>query len=852
VSDLSLILLNINNHLQWLSQFYSFQDQQIQGLQFDDLPFADAYAWLNEKLEHLSELSEWIAFERIRKDVEEIGLKEFIDMAMEQALVVQHLEPAFQKRFYQSWIDATYLKDTSLQNFIGSTFRSIIKQFKTLDVQQIEFARKRVSQKLAQQRPHDFFSNAASSEQAILRHEGAKKRKHKPIRQLFSEINNLLLTLKPCFLMSPLSVSHYLDPQHFSFDVVVFDEASQILPENAIGAIMRCKQTIVVGDDKQLPPTGFFNSIGSEEFIDEEITEMGAFDSILEECSGLNIPQVMLKWHYRSEDESLISFSNYHFYDNGLNTFPNTQHDRHLSGVEFVHVSDGIYDMGKSRQNVKEAQRVAELAFEHFQQFPSHSLGVVAFSQAQQMAILDQLEIMRRSQPEFESFFDENKEEAFFVKNLENVQGDERDVMFFSIGYAKDGSGKPMPLRFGPLNKEGGHRRLNVAITRAKKQVKLIASIQPTDIDLSRTNSYGVKLLRNYMEYAQHKGDTSVFFGETQLRPDNDFDSPFEQEVWKALTEKGYTVHSQVGCSGYRIDLAVTDPHDTGRFILGIECDGASYHSSKTARDRDRLRQQVLEQKYGWKIYRIWSRDWIEAQERELEKLAELLENIQDGQYQSDSALKSHALSRGSKEKAKRKSQKRVPSRSLSRRSLPLEVSIYKSVTLTNLKKFVTESQYNPTEAFVDAVTRIVEVEGPIHRLELARRIAECYFTVARAGKKIQSNTLWAARRSKSVVKHGDFFWPASLKQSPVRVPPKGKSPRNIEHIDLAEIGEAVNLCINNAFSMTRNDLVTQTAKLLGFNRTGEKIRNRVNKSIDKLVTSGKLIQDGDRIKKFC
>jgi superfamily I DNA and/or RNA helicase/very-short-patch-repair endonuclease len=422
--------------------------------------------------------------------------------------------------------------------------------------------------------------------------------------------------------MSPLTVSQLLDPEIFEFDIAIFDEASQIPPEYAVGTIARAKQVVIAGDRHQLPPTRFFNTIVSDD--DEDDYEIEDYESILNAFDAISLPNKMLLWHYRSEDEALIAFSNYNFYDNRLLTFPNSAKDKKTTGLEFVFVSDGVYRRGKgARNNPIEARRVAKLVFELLEKSPQTSIGVITFSQSQREVVEQEINRLKAEKPELYSLFDYNKEEQVFVKNLETVQGDERDIIIFSIGYGKDEAGK-MSMNFGPLNRQGGERRLNVAVTRARKAVKLVTSIKPEDIDLSRTESLGAKLLKSYMKVAK-EGVIATFEEET-FNPHAEFDSPFEEAVYDALSRRGIILHKQVGVSQYRIDLGVVDSEQPGRYLLGIECDGAAYHSSPTARDRDRLRQQLLEEKFGWRIHRIWSRDWINNPHTEIEKVLSAIE----------------------------------------------------------------------------------------------------------------------------------------------------------------------------------------------------------------------------------
>jgi len=336
----------------------------------------------------------------------------------------------------------------------------------------------------------------------------------------------------------------------------------------------------------------------------------------------------MLLWHYRSEDESLITFSNYNFYDNRLLTFPTANGDDKSIGLEFIYVPEGIYRRGKgARDNPKEAEKVAELVFKHLQEYPEHTIGIVAFSLSQRRAIEMQIDKLKLENPHLYPLFNYNREEEVFIKNLETVQGDERDVIFFSVGYGKDETGN-MSMNFGPLNRQGGERRLNVAVTRARKSVKLVSSIQPEDIDLSRTQSDGARFFRSYLKTAKY-GPDSVYEDET-YDPNAEFGSVFEESVYEALKKRGIQLRKQVGVSNYRIDFGVVYSENPGRYLLGIECDGATYHSTPTARDRDRLRQELLEEKFGWRIHRIWSLDWVNNPIREIDKVLSAIEKSKE------------------------------------------------------------------------------------------------------------------------------------------------------------------------------------------------------------------------------
>jgi very-short-patch-repair endonuclease len=464
-----------------------------------------------------------------------------------------------------------------------------------------------------------------SSELGILLREAARKRPKLPLRQLFRKIPLILRRLKPCMMMSPLAVSTFLDTPDLEFDVVIFDEASQVRPYDAIGAIYRGKQLIVAGDQKQLPPTSFFDRLDSDADLDEstdedeeEVTKIGEYESILDVCCSLGMPRKRLRWHYRSRRESLISFSNRFFYDSELITFPSVFDVDGSSAVTCHFVENGRWVPGQSGGfNPIEAKETAAVIVKHFENFPDRSLGVITLNQRQQFAVMDELDKIRRTRPDLAEFFSDSWREPFFVKNLENVQGDERDHIILGVAYGFDAQGK-FAMRFGPLNQQGGERRLNVAVTRARYATVVVTSIRAEQIDLSRTKARGAMLMRSYLDFASRGIDAiKAAVDETA---DAEHDSEFEAEVERALSAQGFNVRRQIGCGGFRIDLAIVHPERPGRFVLGIECDGATYHSSATARDRDRLRQEVLEG-LGWRICRVWSTDWIRNPDRQIERI---------------------------------------------------------------------------------------------------------------------------------------------------------------------------------------------------------------------------------------
>ncbi len=413
-------------------------------------------------------------------------------------------------------------------------------------------------------------------------------------------------------MMSPLSVAQYLPTDAAAFDLVIFDEASQIATWDAIGAIGRGQQVVVVGDPRQLPPTSFFARRPDE--ADDDRVETQDLESILDECLGVGMPSIELTWHYRSRHESLIAFSNRKYYGGRLVTFPSpVTNDR---AVSFRHVANGVYGRGESRTNEIEARAVVAEALAILRAEPPRSLGIVTFNAEQQSLVEDLMDRARAEDPALEHWFAEDAAEPVMIKNLEGVQGEERDVMLFSLTYGPDATGRSS-VNFGPLNQAGGERRLNVAVTRAREALIVFGSLRPEQIDLSRTQAAGVADLKLFLEFA----DRGIgAFAAAASRPLGDHESPFEMQVAAWLRRKAWVTHPQIGVSGFRIDLGVVDPDAPGRFLAGVECDGATYHSGATARDRDRLRQAVLKG-LGWTILRVWSTDWWTNAARESERL---------------------------------------------------------------------------------------------------------------------------------------------------------------------------------------------------------------------------------------
>ncbi len=569
-------------------------------------------------------IRDWCSWQKVRHQGLALGLAPVIEKLESSGGQALDLPALFERSFRRAMLFASIENSAALREFFGREHAERIERFREVDEKLAGLARDLIRAQLAAGIPRDQVqSDIPKAEIGLLRKEIGKKTRHIPVRQLLSRIPTLLPKLKPCVLMSPLSVAQYLEATHESFDVVIFDEASQIPVWDAIGAIARGQQLIVVGDPKQLPPTNFFNSSGDDE---DDLTpeEHKDLESILDELMTNGLRHKRLQWHYRSRHEGLITFSNRQYYENDLLTFPSPELSH--GGVRFKHLPDARYDKGKSRTNRGEAIALVDDLITRLRKTdgPRRSYGVVTFSQAQQKLVEDLLDQKRREHPEIEVHFGDEppvEGEPVFVKNLESVQGDERDVILFSICYGPDETGK-VSMNFGPLNRDGGERRLNVAVTRAKHEVLVYSGLRADQIDLTRSRAKGVRDLKYFLDYADR--GPKALSAATTASAEAEADSEFEKMIADRIRQAGYDVHHQVGCSGYRIDLAVVDPSAPGRYLLGIECDGATYHRAATARDRDKLRQLILEG-LGWKLHRIWSTDWWHDSNQEMEKLLSAL-----------------------------------------------------------------------------------------------------------------------------------------------------------------------------------------------------------------------------------
>jgi hypothetical protein len=569
-------------------------------------------------------LQRWTAWCAVRSRAEALGLTPLISDLETGRVAPAELPQRFELAYGRWWLPIAIDDNAAMRSFQRFQHEAAIEDFRRLDELARQAASAQVRSMIAHQLPEPD-EVPRKSELGLLRHQMGLKRPSKSIRDMIGAMPESFGKLAPCLLMSPLSIAQYLPTDQALFDVVIFDEASQITTWDAIGAIARGKQTIIVGDPKQLPPTNFFGR-GEDDEDNEELDDHERdLESILDEAQASGLPTLQLNWHYRSQHESLIAFSNWHYYGNKLITFPSA-HDKQR-GVSLCFRPQNRYDRGKSRTNPDEAKAIVDDAARRMRAALSvaetdrPTFGVITFNSQQQSLILDLFDEARRDSPELEWYFADERIEPTIVKNLENVQGDERDVMFFSITFGPDAAGK-LPLTFGALNRDGGERRLNVAVTRARQQLIVYSSFRGEQLNADRSQKLGVRHLKNFLDYAE-KGALALA---AQVEGSvGGYDSPLEEAVAAALESRGWQIVPQVGVSGFRIDLGVVHPDKPGAFLAGVECDGATYHRSAIARDRDKTRQIVLEN-LGWKIVRVWSPEWWYDAATVLNRLHESLE----------------------------------------------------------------------------------------------------------------------------------------------------------------------------------------------------------------------------------
>lgn len=802
-------------------------------------------------LSSMSRAREWVLLNRALHQCASRDLSAFVDSL--GSVSASDAPRAFERRFLRLWVSDAVDKSRALSGFTEAKGRDLIEKHRNLDdrVRRLAVARAQMTASAASVRvraAEDLPESA--SEVGILRRELQKRKRIKPLRKLFAEIPHVLQALKPCLLMSPISVSTYLKPDVFHFDLVVFDEASQLPTAEAVPSILRASQVVVAGDPKQLPPTSFFEAllVPEEEENDDDDGASGQIplESLLDDCVAV-VPvfqESHLRWHYRSRDERLIKFSNHFFYDNKLITFPAANPTAAGQGVRFLHVPDGVYDRGRSRTNRVEAGAVAKLALGHFDSYPERSLGIVALNLSQKEAIEDAIAEALLARPDLATFFEGDRHENVFIKSLENVQGDERDTMIISVGYGRDYSGG-LSMNFGPINAEGGWRRLNVLVTRAKWECILVSSLRSHDLSGVNPNNRGAVSLRSFLDFAERDSELPMEGPPPDPNPPEAND--FEEAVRAALLNRGLKVDMQVGASRYRIDLAVRDPRDERRYLLGIECDGRTYHSSRTARDRDLLRQLVL-QRMGWRIHRVWSTEWFHNPEQ---AVAEILKSVE----QAKQAPIEHPVFAPPADPDPPEPERNPPlrqgsdTRELPRKHKPGQpYSVFQSSRRLTRDYLIHSSG---AESLAGTITDLVRVEGPIHRDLLLERLKVVH-GVARAGSNVQANVeraLQMARRDHAITHDSGspFYYVPGSQVDYFRLP-NDLIRRPIEHIAPVEISLSILYLVEDQFGIIEESLPAAVARLFGIERLHTDAAEPIRRVVEDLVSRGSLRRSGMQV----
>ncbi|WP_411846617.1 DUF3320 domain-containing protein [Roseibacillus persicicus] len=778
-------------------------------------------------LDNEVQLRAWTIWQEGANQAKGLGLQPLVDAVFERAVrsdtILAHFEVAYAKWFATRAINA----DETLRKFNPVEHQDLIEQFRKLDGQLAELTTRYIRAKLSSQIPSKNDVTRRSG-YGVLQHELQKQRMHKPLRQLASEMGDVLTALAPCMLMSPLSIAQYLPVEQKLFDLVIFDEASQIAPWDAVGSIARGNHVVVAGDPRQMPPTNFFGRGNSSQ--DEGLAN--DMDSILDECLASGVPRQGLSWHYRSRHESLIAFSNLRYYEGKLITFPSAvTSDRAVSWRRV----EGVYAKGKGRTNSAEAKalvaevvtRLTDLSFTR----ENKSLAVITLNSDQQRLVEDLLDQARRDNPAIEPFFGDDCTEPVVVKNLETVQGDERDLILLGIGFGPTEPGGSMSMNFGPLNREGGWRRLNVALSRAREEMMIFTSFDSSDIDLNRTSARAVRDLKHFIEFAERGPEAFAMAVEGSV---GGYESPFEEAVAAELINKGWEVVPQVGVSRFRIDLGIVHPDQRGNYLAGVECDGATYHSSATARDRDKVRQEVLSG-LGWDLVRIWSTDWWYDKQNSLDKLhnqlSELLEQSREKSAEQETQ-EGESLSAEGVVDLSAMNLEETGNTDSERRVVPYEEAQLERFAEQISGERFKEKAYEPV--LLSLTKELIEVESPISEKLLSKKISQSH-GFGRTGRLIRERILEIAEQNYPNLEErvgGSFFWRTVEERDTLSVcrrPKEGQSSRSLDNISEVEILVAAEVCEN--FSDP-----SQVAKTLGIHRLSADHRER----LEEILSAGR------------
>ena len=746
-----------------------------------------------------------------------------------------NLANIYQKKFYDKTIKKYLYECDYLDNIDRTKLIGKINEFTSLCKEQLEINKAIIKSNCLDKIPSIKTTLAGNDERSYLIREYHRTRK-KPIRQLFNSIPHLLLDLKPCLMMSPLTVSNYLENENYKFDLVVFDEASQIRPEEAIGSIYRGKQVIIAGDSKQLPPTTFFakkiESDVDEELIEEDFYDDEIDESILEQAVK-KLPSITLLWHYRSKNESLIAFSNKNIYDSNLITFPCVKKSQEDFGVEFVYV-EGIYQKKKKIANKIEADKVVEIIEKHIEDYgTSRSLGVIAFGERQRYTIERAVLDFRRkhlSESKYEKFFSSELKEPFFVKNIENVQGDERDTIIFSVGYGKDEEGT-FRYNFGPLQQLGGERRLNVAISRAKHNLKVVASFMPHEIDTTRVESEGVKLFKEYLQFVYDAANNEI---DKQSFDDGD---GFKKRIATMLKKQGYEVVLDYGYSSFKIDIAIIDKENPNKFVCGVMLDGQNYLNEKTCKDREVLKSEVL-QLNGWKVYKMFSRFYLENEEQENKDLLNFIKSNVDKEEIKEEKIDSFEYVEEVKS----------------------EIEVHEEfIEEENPYGFETYSHYD-YEKYIetheattgtldnlneDLIEDVLKLQGVVHINDLSSQLAKA-FMISDAKAR---NRVLKIIEDERFVRDRMFVYLHNCDTSIVRIVKEDNFKRPLEYIYHGEVSACLLKVLSESIGLNTDGLVREVMKLYGYKVKTSKVNDFFVMHINRLLNDQLIYEEEGTLK---
>ncbi len=799
-------------------------------------PIAEDLKMCSSILKHVEEIKEWVLWNQTAKETEDSGLAVIVEAyqkGMDHDDVLGAYKKAISKGLASRAIDAS----KTLNSFSGKLFDQKVDRFITLDKQISELGNREIVYRLAAKLP-DFTREAAqSSELGILQRAIKSGGRGTSLRKLFGQIPNILPRLCPCMLMSPISVAQYIDPNKSPFDLVIFDEASQLTTSKAVGVLARGQNAVIVGDPKQMPPTSFFSSAA----VDEDNLDLEDMESILDDCLALNMPQTHLLWHYRSKHESLIAFSNHNFYESKLFTFPSV--DDRESKVNFVPVK-GTFDHGSGkRYNKEEAEAVVKELIRRSKdpKLSKYSVGVVTFNIPQQNLIDDLFTEACKNDLELESWA-YKKEDPLFIKNLENVQGDERDVIIFSVGYGPDKEGK-VSMNFGPLNKDGGWRRLNVAVSRSKREMMVFSSMLPEHIDTNKTKAEGVIALRNFLDFARNPKGYSF------SAQKNATQNGIIKSLSKILKEQGYAVDTNIGNSEFKVDLGVIDPRNENRYLLGILLDGPVYAECKTTRDRELSQASVL-RGLGWNIIRMWSMDWWENKDIEVDKLLDTLDKLKND--------KSIEPEKKEEPKAELKPVEYEEPGTAPTSESGIFTKPYTATQLpvTSLSSEDFMARKNATELKKRAL-QVIKTEAPITEGLLTKRLIQSY-GITRVGTRVQAYLdEFYANLSLKVTKQSDgqkIYWTAEQNPddySDCRAGKTDADKRDSKDIPIIEAANAVYKIVSDQIALSPDDLAKEAAKQLGFSRLGTNLTTLMDAAVEYNKAAGYLtVAENGNIKK--